>query len=76
VTQVEEVASAAAGGRVLDMVPVGVQPMVVAVAAIWTSGAKEAEVEEVAPVPVAASEAVLFGTSRPRCVIHFEFALA
>jgi len=63
------VASAAEGGRVLDMVPVGVQSTVGTVAATWASGAEEAGVVEVAPVPaavIAASEVVLSGTSRLR----------
>lgn len=77
VTPVAEGALAAAGGRVLDMVQAAVHSMVVAVAAIWASGAKVAEGEGVAPVAaIAASEAVVFGTSQPTCAIHFESARA
>lgn len=83
VTQESEAASEGAsttsGGKALDMVQAGVHSTAVAVAATWalqTSDAEVAEVEDVAPVPVAyvAPEAVAFGASQSNCVIHFEFA--
>ena len=80
--QAEEAASATAGGKALDMVQVGVRSTVVAVAAIWAlgpSGAGLAEVEEVAPVPVAstvAPEVVVFGVAQSKSVLHCEFAPA
>lgn len=74
-----EAASTTSDGKALDMVQVGAHSTAVAVAATWAlqawqaSGAESAEVEDVAPVPVA-PEAVTSGASQSNCAIHFEFA--
>lgn len=75
-----EAASEAASttGKVLDMVQVGAHSTAVVVVTwalqAWqASDAESAEVEDVAPVPVA-PEAVTSGVSQSNCVTHFEFA--